>query len=162
MKKLIVDKYSPIKHLCRVNPLGEITPVSSFARDYEVNEEEWGDDYVMVYAYKMYDSVKATDSEILDHTEYGKHIKIYSDLSKLDGNMDIPMLEDSTNMVAVTTRIEAHTLMNILTSYLVCYPDEDVDVAHSIRELVRCLYLEDGFAISVKLPDHYKDFIGVK
>lgn len=162
MKKLIVDKYSPIKHICRVNPLGEITPVSSFARDYPVNEEEWGDDYVMVYAYKMYDSVKATDSEILDHTEYGKHIKAYSDIAKLDGNMDIPVLNNDYNLVSVTTRIEAHTLMNILVAYNTCYPDEVEKTALTIKELAKCLYLEDGFGISIELPEHYKDFIGVK
>lgn len=162
MKKLIVDKYSPIKHICRVNPLGELIPVSSFARDYPVNEEDWGDDYVMVYAYRVYDSVKATDNELLDHTEYGKHIRIYSDVAILDGNMDLGVIDTSSGWVPVTTRIEAHTLMNLLTAYLTVYINESEQVAPTIKELARCLYLEDGFGISVQLPEHFKDFIGVE
>lgn len=161
MKKLIVDKYSPIKHLCRVNPLGDITPVSSFARDYEVKEEEWGDDYVMVYAYKVYDNIKATDSELLDHTEYGKHIKLYTDIARLDGNMDVPVIT-SNNIAVVSTRLEAQTMMNVLVAYSVCYPNEKDSVAVLIDKVVKCLYKEDGFAISVDLPEHYKEFIGVE
>lgn len=162
MKKLIVDKFSPIKHICRMNPLGDITPVSSFARDYQINEDEWGDDYILVYAYRIYDNVKATDSEVLDHTEHGKHIEIYSDIAVLDGSLELEKLDTSSGWVPVTTRVEAHTLMNLLTAYLTCYKDEDVSVVPTIKELAKCLYKDDGFGISVQLPEHFKEFVGVE
>lgn len=162
MKKLIVDKYSPIKHVCRINPMGDLIPVSSFQRDYEINESDWGDDYILVYAYKVWDSADATKSEILDYTEYGKHLKIYSDLAELDGTLDVFPLDTSTGYVPVTTRVEAQTMMNLLTSYTLCYSEEAPEVTPIIRDLARLLYNETDFGYSVQLPEHFREFIGVE
>lgn len=162
MKKLIVDKYSPIKHVCRVNPLGEITPISSFARDYPLDEHEWGDDYVLVYAYRMYETLNATDSEILDHAEHGKHLQIYEDIASLDGHLDVETIHPNDQSVYIQTRLEAQTMMNLLTAYSVVYSNESAEVASSIRDLARCLYAEDGFGIKITLPANFKEFIGVE
>lgn len=164
MKTIIIDEKSPFKHVCKINQDGSIIPVASFFKDYEFKESDYaGDNFVLVYAYKVFDNIEVTKNEVLDNIESCKHIEIYNDITKLDGSIETFPIDIDSDFMIITNKTEAHVMMTILNSYAMTYTSEITLIAPMLSQLAKMIYNKaDGATLSLQVPPHFKEFVGVE
>lgn len=160
LKHIIIDRYSPYKHLCQIDEYGEVIPYATYPIDHKI-EGDWDDKWCVIQAYKVYKFGDQVKSTILDGQEQGKHLKLYSALLELDGRIETHPFnfeKDNHYSVTVQSREQAKELMLILLVYKNITNDNSVN--NSIRVLLQLMYSFHITPTVVSLPHELDEFLG--